>query len=392
MANVDPALEEAAQNLGASPWRLFRTITFPLLMPGFFAGAVVVFIWAFTDLGTPLIFEYRQVVPVQIFDQISDIQENPMGYAFVVLVIFVTMAFFYLAKRSFGGQQYAMMARGHVGERERPAAGWGAVGVIAALAAVILIAILPHVSVVLTSLGKKWFLTPLPEQWSLVYYGKLAHHELTALSIRNSLLYSSLSTVVDLFVGVAIAYLLVRRKFPGRDLLDAAAMLPLALPGLVLAFGYLACFAGWPLLDARHSPVILLIIAYAVRRLPYTVRAAYAGLQQTSVTLEEASQNLGASPARTLRRITLPLVYANVIAGGVLAFAFAMLEVSDSLILAQSERYYPITRAIYDFVQRIYDGPYIASAMGVLGMVLLTICLVVAGRILGKRMGTLFRV
>jgi iron(III) transport system permease protein len=392
MANIDPALEEAAQNLGATSWRLFRTVTFPLLMPGFFAGAVIVFIWAFTDLGTPLVFEYRQVVPVQIFDQISDIQENPMGYAFVVLVIFVTMAFFYVAKRHFGGRQYAMMARGHVGDREKQLPLSKAIWAIATLCAVILIAMLPHISVVLTSLGKKWFMTPLPEQWSLMYYGKLAHHDLTVLSVRNSLLYSSLSTLADIVIGVAIAYLLARRKFPGRDLLDATSMLPLALPGLVLAFGYLACFAGWPLLDARQIPVLLLVVAYTVRRLPYSVRAAYAGLQQTSVTLEEASQNLGASPLRTLRRITLPLVYANVIAGAVLAFAFAMLEVSDSLILAQTERYYPITRAIYDFVQRIYDGPYIASAMGVLGMVLLMISLLIAGRVLGKRMGALFRV
>ncbi|MFQ6097681.1 MAG: ABC transporter permease subunit, partial [Armatimonadota bacterium] len=117
----------------------------------------------------------------------------------------------------------------------------------------------------------------------------------------------------------------------------------------------------------------------------------YAGVQQTSVTLEEASLNLGASPGRTLRKITLPLVYANLVAGGVLAFAFAMLEVSDSLILAMKERYYPITKAIYDLASRISDGPFIASAMGVVGMVLLAASLVLAGRFLGRRMGELFR-
>jgi iron(III) transport system permease protein len=265
------------------------------------------------------------------------------------------------------------------------------VGIVAFVFVVVGIAILPHLSVILTSLGKKWFMTPLPEQWSLVYYGKLARHELTGLSIRNSLLYSSLSAGLDVVCGVGIAYLLTRRRVPGRDLLDATAMLPLALPGLVLAFGYLGCFAGWGPLDPRKSPVVLLIVAYAVRRLPYAVRAAYAGFQQTSITLEEASQNLGASPWRTLRRITLPLVYANIAAGAVLAFAFAMLEVSDSLVLAQTERFYPITRAIYDFVQRIYDGPFIASAMGVLGMALLAVSLVAAGRVLGRRMGALFR-
>ena len=144
------------------------------------------------------------------------------------------------------------------------------------------------------------------------------------------------------------------------------------------------------ILDARNNPVPLLIIAYAVRRLPYMVRAAYAGFQQTSVSLEEAAQNVGASPARSIRRITIPLIFANLVAGGILCFSFAMLEVSDSLILAFEQRYYPITKAIYNLMTRP-DGPFIASAMGVLGMALLMTGLLIAGRVLGRRMGELFR-
>jgi iron(III) transport system permease protein len=120
------------------------------------------------------------------------------------------------------------------------------------------------------------------------------------------------------------------------------------------------------------------------------VRSAYAGFQQTSVTLEEAAQNVGATPATTLRRITLPLVFANLVAGGILSFSFAMLEVSDSLILAMEDRYYPITKAIYALLGRP-DGPYIASALGVLGMLLLMASLFLAGKFLGRRMGELFR-
>jgi iron(III) transport system permease protein len=122
------------------------------------------------------------------------------------------------------------------------------------------------------------------------------------------------------------------------------------------------------------------------------IRAVYAGLQQTSVTLEEASLNVGASPLYTLRKITTPLVTANIVAGGILVFSFAMLEVSDSLILAMKEKYYPITKAIYALFGRIADGPYIASAMGILGMVLLAASLFLAGKYLGKRMGELFKV
>ncbi|OHE86284.1 MAG: hypothetical protein A3G75_09610 [Verrucomicrobia bacterium RIFCSPLOWO2_12_FULL_64_8] len=199
-----------------------------------------------------------------------------------------------------------------------------------------------------------------------------------------------MSTGADVVLGVAIAYLLARTRIPGKGVLDTLAMLPLALPGIVLAFGYLSGYSG-TFLDARDYPVPLLVISYAVRRLPYMVRSAYAGMQQTSVALEEASLNLGASPARTLVRITFPLIIANLVAGGVLCFAFAMLEVSDSLILALKPQYYPITKAIYDLLGRIADGPYIASAMGVLGMVLLGGSLFLAGKFLGRRMGELFR-
>jgi iron(III) transport system permease protein len=216
---------------------------------------------------------------------------------------------------------------------------------------------------------------------------------LSGSSIRNSLFFASLSAVMDLGLGVTIAWLLTRRRVPLAGLLDALAMLPLALPGLVLAFGYVAGFdVAVPWLNPRDNPTLLLIVSYSVRRLPYIVRAAYAGFQQTSLTLEEASANLGASPFRTLRRITLPLVMANLVAGTVLTFAFAMLEVSDSLILAMREQYFPITKSIYQLMGRIEpDAPSTACALGVVGMVILAASLLLAGRLVGKRLGQLFR-
>ena len=121
LANVDPSLEEAAKNMGANRFKLFTTVTFPLMLPGYFAGAIIVFIWAFTDLGTPLVFEYREVVAVQIFNMVTDLHQNPMGYAFVVAVIALTLFFFYLSKRILGGGSYEMLGRGHVASAARPA-------------------------------------------------------------------------------------------------------------------------------------------------------------------------------------------------------------------------------------------------------------------------------
>jgi iron(III) transport system permease protein len=179
-------------------------------------------------------------------------------------------------------------------------------------------------------------------------------------------------------------------------------MLPLAVPGLVMAFGYVAMSLRWPfgkgnplealsIVGSTPNPIPFLIAAYAIRRLPYIVRATVAGLQQTSGQLEEAAMNLGATRATAVRRIIIPLIAANLIAGALLAFSFAMLEVSDSLILAQQERHYPITKAIFAFSNRLADGPYIASAMGVWGMALLAVALVGASVMMGKKLGAIFR-
>ena len=389
LANVDPSLEEAGRNLGAGPVKLFWTVTFPLMAPGYFAGAIIVFLWAFTDLGTPLVFHYYSLVPVQIFQMVSEVHENPMGYAWVVVVLAVTVLAFYISKRLLRGE-YGMMGRGGIGEG-RQLTGWKLAAAYFGALLVVGLALLPHLSVALTSVAERWFFTIFPERVSAKFYLKVFSHGLTLSSIKNSLFLSSLSACLDLAIGVTIAYLLIRGRFPGKELLDVLAMLPLALPGVVLAFGYVAGFSG-TFLDPRHDPFPLLIISYAVRRLPYMVRSAYAGFQQVDMSLEEASLNLGAGPLRTVRKVTLPLVAANLLAGGVLCFSFAMLEVSDSLILAMKEQFYPITKAIYSLLQRIEDGPYIASAMGMLGMLLLAGSLLGAGKVLGRRMGELFRV
>jgi len=393
MANVDPTLREAADNLGASPWRVFRTVTLPLILPGYFAGAILVFIWAFTDLGTPLIFGLTRVVSVQIFDRVTEAGTNPMGFVLVCVVLVVTVVLFAASKRLLGTKRYEMLARGHTAGSEKRLRGLPATLAVAGVLLVIGVALLPHISVALQSLSNRWFFTVLPSEMTTQHYGEVFQYDLTASSIRNSLFYSSLSALLDLVLGVVIAYLLTRRQIPGGAILDVVAMLPLALPGLVLAFGYVGGF-NWNIawLNPRTNPTLLLVVAYSVRRLPYIVRSAYAGFQQTSVTLEEASLNLGASPARTLRKITIPLVMANLVAGTILTFSYAMLEVSDSLILAMREKFYPITKAIYALLGRIEpNSASLASALGILGMVLLTISLLVASKVLGKKMGQLFR-
>ncbi len=395
LANVDPAMEEAAQNLGCTGFRRFRKITLPLIRPGLFAGGTIVFIWAFTELGTPLVFDYDRVMSVQIFYGLKDIGANPFPYALVAVMLFSSVALYAIGKGLFGRAGHAMMAKATSsgGPRSLPAR-WAWL-CTAAFAGVTFLAVLPHIGVMLVAFSQDWYATVIPKNWTTDNFKLALGHDLTVPAIANSLRFAAISTVIDVVLGLAIAYVIVRSKIAGRQLLDFLAMLPLAVPGLVLAFGYLAMSQEGKLfsfLNPVRDPTILLIIAYSVRRLPYVVRSAVAGFQQTSETLEEAAQNLGCPPLKSVVKITLPLIMANVIAGGLLAFAFAMLEVSDSLILAQKQAFYPITKAIMELFQLLGDGKFIASALGVWAMVFLGITIVGVSLLLGKKLGAIFRV
>lgn len=388
MANIDPSLEESAMSCGASRWTVLRRVTLPLMVPGFFAGATIVFIWAFTDLGTPLMFNLQQTVPVQIFNNVKNVSENDLGYAMVVLMVLVSVAFFVLSKRMVGRKRYEMLARGHVTGRERKARPVQAAVFLGVILLLLFIALLPHISVFFLSASQSWSNTVLPQGFTAENYKEVFTNPQTSVSIKNSLFYSLLSTVLDIVLGIFIAWLLTRKRFKGSGLLDALVMIPLTLPGIVLAFGYLTTFSG-TFLDPRFDPTLLLVLSYGIRRLPYMVRSAYAGFQQTSVTLEEAAQSLGARSSVVMRRITIPLIGGNLIAGMLLCFSYAMVEVSDSLILAWDPDYYPITKAIYDLTESSSSG--LACALGMVGMGVLTLAILVAGCILGKKMGELFR-
>jgi iron(III) transport system permease protein len=395
LANVDPAMEEAAANLGCTGLRKFRKITLPLINPGVFAGATIVFIWSFTELGVPLIFDYSRVTSVQIYYGLKDIGGSPFPYALVAVMLGCSVALYAIGKGLFGRKSYAMMAKATSTGGARYPGAIRAVLCTALFASVTFVAVLPHLGVVLVAFSSDWYGTIVPESFTLGNFELALGHSLTVPAIANSLKFAGISTLLDIVLGIAIAYVIVRTKIPGRSILDAMAMMPLAVPGLVMAFGYLAMsqegrFFGF--LNPIENPTVLLIIAYAVRRLPYMVRAAVAGFQQTSETLEEAAQNLGCPPLKAALKVTLPLITANIIAGALLAFSFAMLEVSDSLILAQRQLFYPITKAIFELFQLLGDGRFLASALGVWAMAFLAVTIGGMSLLLGKRLGAIFRV
>lgn len=390
LSNVDPSLEEMASTLGVSRWKRLKDIVWPLARPGYFAGAIIVFIWGLTDLGTPLLVGFHDTMPVRIYNLVTDVNENPVGYAMVFVVICMTVLFFLASKMLMSGKKYEMMARGHVTSSIKPAKLSAKLVIYPLLLGVVALAMLPHFSVLVTSLSDRWFMTILPEHYTLDHFKMVFQTELSAIGIKNSFTFAIASMLLDVVLGVLVAYVVVRKLVPMTGFLDSLCMIPLALPGIVLAFGYIVTYSN-TFLDPMNNPVALLVIAYAIRRLPFMVRSASAGLQQTSVSLEEASATFGASRFFTLRKITIPLVSANIIAGGLLCFAYAMLDVSDSLILAMKDRFYPMTKAIYALFLEQGTGEFVASALGMIGMLILTLCILGASLILGKKMGELFR-
>jgi iron(III) transport system permease protein len=407
LANLDPAMEQAAANLGADKWTIFRRITLPLMRPGLFAGGTIVLIWSFTELGTPLMFDFTAVTPVQVYEQLNQVRGSPLPYALVVVMLMTSVLLYVVGKFVLGRRQDTAVTKATTQSSARRLGLFKSIPVVLPFLIVSGLALMPHIAVILMSLSKvgAWYQSAIPRVFTTEHYIHALTYDITLPSVGNSVYYAGLSMLIDIVLGIAIAFLIVRSKLPAfvRATIDSFSMLPLAVPGLVLAFGFLAVslqLQGWfkdikwlrDLVDVTESPTLLLVVAYAMRRLPYVVRSAVAGLEQTPVDLELAAKNLGATSWFTLRRITLPLIAANLVAGGLLAFAFAMLEVSDSLVLAQKQNYWPITKAIYELFQRLGDGPYIASALGVWAMVLLTLTILSANSLLGKKMGVTFRV
>ncbi len=380
LSALDRSLEEAAQNLGSSGFRLFRRILLPLSLPGYAAGALLTFIRVIDDLGTPLMLNYTTLLAPQAYVRVTTVGLTDVdGYVVCVVLVALSLAALWLVKRVLGRGEFTVIGR----SGEAPARGLGPRGTLAAwMIALALLgpALLPHMGIALLSVSKVWSLTPLPSVYTLDNYGEILFR--APPFIWNTLRYALLASAIDIGLGAVIAWLLLRGRARGRAWLDAIATMPLAVPGVVLAVGYLRIFHGWsvPGLGAPlTSTWLILVIVYAVRRLPYTVRSAYAALQQQPLWLEEAAQNLGASRARAFVKVTLPLMGRGLLAGGLLAFVSSSVDLSSTMLLVPRVELGPLSYGIYLYMQSaVGRGP--GAALGVVA-----IALVAAGTWLATR-------
>jgi iron(III) transport system permease protein len=399
LSKIDPTLEESAKNLGASSFRLFSKITFPLSLPGYAAGALLVFLWSISDLGTPIMLAVHDYAPFQAFTQMREIGGDvEIANVISVVITAISMISLYAVTRLVGLKEYATVRAGAEPRRiVRKAGKLATIGIVVGLSVLIGMSILPHLGTVLLAFTERpaygdW----IPKSVTLEYMLEVLGQESTAFSVLNSLYYALLSAFIDIFLGAAIAYLLVRKNFIGKSVLDMISMLPFAIPGVVLGLGYIRLFSRPVFGTFRLTSIwFILVISYSMRRLPYAVRASHAVLQQVHTTLEEAAQNLGASKLTTLSRIVIPLMMPGLIAGGIMSFTSAFTEVSTSLLLQPIIGPFglhakPITLTIYFAALRGASAMGIAGCLGFIQIIATSCGLFLTNKLLGGKAGLAF--
>jgi iron(III) transport system permease protein len=369
LRNIDGAMEEAALNLGCRGWRLFWRVIFPLAAPGFVAGASLVFVKVFDDLGTPLVMGQTNLLAPQAYLRITQVGlEDPLGYVISVIMIVFSIGAMALSARALKGRDYATIQKGGSSIERSTLSSWGSLLAYGWIGLVLLVVLSPHLGVLLLSFASVWSFSPLPDAYTLAHYATVFQD--SSGMIRNTLLYCGLAAGIDVLLGVTIAYLILRTTLPARQWLDWIATASLAVPGIVLAIGYLRLYKGLMLPGTEillTSTWVMIMLAYAVRRLPYALRSCVAALMQVHVSLEEAAESAGATKLRTIRRVLLPLMAGGILAGFVTSFITAAVELSATILLVSADSQAPMSYGIYLYMQSVAGrGP--GAALGVLAI------------------------
>jgi iron(III) transport system permease protein len=388
LSNIDSAMEESAQNLGARGFTLFSRIVFPLALPGYVAGAALVFVKVFDDLATPLLLNVTNMLAPQAYLKITSVGiSDPMGYVISVIMIACSLGAMGLSALTLRGRDFATQQRGGGGLSRRRLGRWG--NRLAAAFVVITLALVlsPHLGIFLLSIATVWSFAVLPDAYTFAHYATV-YREAGAL-ITNTLLYCGLAACIDVILGAMLAYVVLRSRLPGRRLIEQVAMSAVAVPGLVLGIGLLRTYYDIKL-PISGEPLAtfwgMLVIAYAVRRLPYALSAAKAALQQLHVSLEEAAENLGAGKLSVLGRIVVPLMTGGLLVGFVTSFATAAVELSATLLLVAHASDAPLAYGIYVYMQSAAGrGP--GAALGVIAVVIVAIATYLAYRLAERERG-----
>lgn len=331
--NIDPAFEEAAEVEGASGFRRFITVTLPLCTPSYLAGAVIVFLWPFTDWLTPLILGQVDYLPsvayINIAYHFTDMHRKYMGIVAVVVSSTVCIALFLVARWWVERKKYTGLSKGTTSEGRVIEPGLliksGSYLYMIFIAGLVL---LIPVVLGLSAFSRRWVFEAFPTHWTLENFRVILLE--SPLLIKNSFVFSTIALIFGVLFGLPAAYIIVRTRVPGKNALDFVITLMLAFPGMAVGVSYLLAFwEGIPL--ATHW--IIMPLALFARRLPYFLRMAHSSYLQLDVSLEEASEVSGVGKFRTFLSISLPLLLKGVLVGVVMFFIMAFQEISTAIFL-----------------------------------------------------------
>ena len=379
---IDPCFEEAAEVEGASGFWRFLTVTLPLCTPTYLAGAVIVFLWPFTDWLTPLMLGQVDFLPTVAFINISyhftDMHRKYMGIVAVVVSSIVCIFLFLLARWWVERKKYTGLSKGTTAEGRVIEPGPVVkVGSYVYMIFIALLVLLIPIVLGLAAFSRTW-IEPFPTYWTLENF-RLILQESPGL-IMNSFKFSLIALLFGIVFGLPAAYLIVRTRMPGRNALDFVITLMLAFPGIAVGVSYLLGF--W-----KTTPVpladywIIMALALFARRLPYFLRMAHASYLQLDISLEEASEVSGAGKIRTFFNISLPLLLKGVLVGVVMFFIMAFQEISTAIFLYKGG-WETLPIGIYLNWHRGMEFG-IAAAMAFLMIVITFILLLIISRISG---------
>lgn len=365
---IDPNLEEMAFSLGGSRWRIFRTVTLPLCVPGFANTFLLLFAASLADFATPLILAGNtfSVLPTQAYLQITGMFDFKGGAVLSLMLLVPAMAVF-LLQRYWVGRRVYVTVTGKVGQRSRTRAmaPWVSVALTvgcAAVAAVILYfyALLLYASLVVAFGANNSF------TWR--HYQVIFTEGLPA--IRDTLIIALIGMPLGGFYGVLVGYLIARKRFPGLRAMELVTMINYALPGTIVGIAYLIAFNDPPL--ALTGGASIIIACYIFRYSPTGIRATVALLQQIDRSLEEASASLGAGSGETFRRVTLPLIAPAFFAGLGVVFIRSMTAISATIFLV-SLSWTLITVRILENMTELSLGPAAAFSVFVIVVVFVVV-------------------
>jgi iron(III) transport system permease protein len=376
LQSVDASYEEAAQILGAGRLRTALFVTLPLIAPAVLAGTLLAFVNAIALFGSQAILGLPGrivTLPTRIYALFDYPPQYGLASALSLLFIVITVAALYMQHRFLSRRSYVTVG----GKGARPQlidlgpVRWLLLGFCVAVFVVAIV--LPYGALIAVSFSKSWGLSFWKGLTLDNYRFVLFEYNVTQRAILNSLLLATIAATIAVLLGAVISWIDVRTRVPGRRLLDYAALVPLGLPGIVMAVALIQFWLTMPI--ALYGTLAILLLAYVGRYVPLGVRAANTSLRQIDQSLEESARVLGASWGRTLREVTLPLIRPGLFAGWLLVFVPVIQELSASILLFSSSSI-TLAVAVYNLYETGYTEPVAALAM--VNMAIISLALLAA--------------